>query len=121
MADLFRETTFGHLVRLVTKKKYFQYQEEIDPSLYKHFIDEKKSGYLAHHGDTNPPEDGAEPETLGGVRTREGRYELETPPRMSTQNRSSSEQTRVEDGDVNWVSGVKIDNEKGKDVALVYV
>ncbi|KAF2173280.1 hypothetical protein M409DRAFT_49746 [Zasmidium cellare ATCC 36951] len=121
MSELFRDTAFGHLVRFVSRGKFFKYQEEIDPSLYTRFIDEKKSGYMAHHGDTNPPADGTEPQTLGGVRTREERYTTESPPRLSTNRRSSSEQTRVgqENANVNYVSGVQIDQEKGKDVHIV--
>lgn len=121
MSELFRDTAFGHLVRTATGNRFFKYQEEIDPSLYKNFIDEKKSGYLAHHGDTNPPGDGNEPETLGGVRTREDQYTGEGPPRLSTNRRSSSEQTRVNEnnGNINHVSGVRVDQEKGRDVHLV--
>lgn len=121
MSELFRDTAFGHLVRFASRGKYFRYEEEIDPSLYKHFIDEKKSGYLAHHGDTNAPEDGKEPETLGGVRTREDQYTGQGPPRLSTNRRSSSEQTRVDEsnGNMNHVSGVQVDKEKGRDVHLV--
>lgn len=121
MSELFRDTAFGHLVRFASGGKLFRYQEEIDPSLYKNFIDEKKSGYLAHHGDTNPPEDGTEPETLGGVRTREDQYNLEQPSRLSTNRRSSSEQTQVDESNrnINHVSGVQVDQEKGRDVHLV--
>lgn len=122
MAELFRDTAFGHVVRFISRKKVFTYQEERDPSLYKHFIDEKKSGYLAHHGDTNPPEDGTEPETLGGVRTREDRGE--ELPDVTKERRSSSpdsEKSRngSEDVNINHASGVKVDPEKGRDRALV--
>lgn len=121
MAELIRDTAFGHVLRFVSRGKLLQYEEERDPSLYTRFIDENKSGYLAHHGDTNPPEDGTEPETLGGVRTRENEFALEKPANRSQDRRSSSEQTRVgdEDANINHVSGVKVDPEKGRDRHLV--
>lgn len=111
MAELFRDTAFGKLVRLVTKNKSFQYPEEKDPSLWTRLIDERKSGNLAHHGDTSPPEEGDEPEGLGGVRTREEKDRTDS---------ADSSKTRVPSQDgVNQVSGVKVDPEKGKDVHLV--
>lgn len=109
MAELIRDTAFGHLVRLLSGKKLLQYPEEKDPSLWRHMIDEKKSGYMAHHGSTDPPEDGDEPERH---RQREN----------SNGNESDdSARTRVdgENADINHVSGVKIDQEKGRDIHLV--
>lgn len=112
MAELIRDTAFGHIVRFVSRGKLLQYQEERDPSLWKKFLDEKQSGYLAHHGTTDPPEDGEEPETLGGVRTRE---EKESEKRSDS---NSSSQTGVGEG-VNRASGVKVDPEKGKDLEVI--
>ena len=109
MAELIRDTAFGHLVRFVTRAKYLQFAEEKDPSIWTRYIDEKQSGYLAHHGDTNPPEDEAEMEGIGGVRTREG----------SGHHSDASSQTRIGQEGVNHASGVKVDPEKGKDVHLV--
>ena len=122
MAELIRDTAFGHLVRFVTKAKVLQFAEEKDPSVWTRYIDEKKSGYLAHHGDTNPPEDNAEMEGIGGVRTRDNQYELTNPRGRSPGDRLDSEnssRTRVADENVNHASGVKVDPEKGKDVHLV--
>lgn len=59
--DVVRDSTFGHLVRLASKGKYFQYAEERDPSLLKEFIHEEKSSNLRHHGNINPPGRGSEP------------------------------------------------------------
>ena len=116
MADLIRDTAFGHLIRFVTRSKYLQYAEERDPSIWTRYIDEKKSAHLAHHGDTNSPEDGAAIEGLGGVRTREnGGHDSENGGHDS----ETSSQTRVGEEGVNHASGVKVDTEKGKDVHLV--
>lgn len=109
--ELFRDTGFGKTVRFVTKNKYFQYPEEKDSSIWTRAIDEKQSGNLAHHGTAEPPEEGQEPQGLGGVRTRE---------QNDRAGSEGSSQTRVggEEG-VNEASGVKVDPEKGKDVHMV--
>ena len=52
--DLIRDSTFGHLVRLATGGKAFQYAEERDPELWKKYVNEEKSGYLAHYGEAQP-------------------------------------------------------------------
>lgn len=124
MTELIRDTAFGHLIRFVSRGKYLKYQEEADPSIWTRFIDEKKSGYLAHHGDTNAPEDGAEMEGIGGIRTRDDRYTLEPPANRQSMVRSgsgSTSRTRVGDDNshVNEVSGIKIDPEKGRDLHMV--
>ncbi|KAK3672685.1 GTPase-activating protein [Recurvomyces mirabilis] len=123
MAELFRDTAFGHFIRLITNKKAFQYPEEADPSIWTRFIDEKKSGYLAHHGDTNPPEEDVEMEGIGGVRTREDQFTLQPPANRPSMGRNSesSSRTRVGSNDVNinHASGVKVDPEKGRDRHLV--
>jgi len=124
MAELFRDTPFGHLVRFLTNKRYFKFAEEEDPSIWTRYIDEKKSGNLAHHGDINAPDDGTELEGLGGVRTRDDQFTLEPPairPSGYRSSDSSSSRTRVgdENENVNHASGITVDPEKGKDVHLV--
>lgn len=117
MIELIRETAFGQIVRQVSGKRLFKYPEEVNPELWKRMVDEKKSGYLAHHGSTQPPEGGAEINGSGGVRTRDARNE-------SGQGRMSSESssgTRVgsDDANINGASGVPVDKEKGMDANLV--
>lgn len=122
MKELIRDTAFGHLIRLVSRGKYLQFAEERDPTIWTRFVDEKKSGYLAHHGDTNPPEDGEkEIEGLGGVRTRDDQYVLQEPPMRAHRGSGDSSRTRVGDEQiaVNHASGVKVDPEKGQDYHLV--
>lgn len=124
MAELIRDTAFGHLVRFLSRGKYLKFQEEEDISIWTRYIDEKKSGYLAHHGTTEAPEDGAQMEGIGGVRTRENQYELQAPPgdrRLSDHDSTDSSRTRVGDANatVNHASGIKVDPEKGKDAHVV--
>lgn len=59
--DIIRNSTFGYLVQLASRGKYFQYAEERDPSLLKQFINEDKSLNIRHHGNTNAPDDESEP------------------------------------------------------------
>ncbi|EMD00944.1 hypothetical protein BAUCODRAFT_29322 [Baudoinia panamericana UAMH 10762] len=121
MMELIRETPFGAFVRLITRNRVFQYPEEVDPSIWTRYIDEKKSGYLAHHGDTNPPEDESELAGIAGVRTRDQQYELQYPANRDHSRSMSSSQTRVGEDNytTNHVSGVRIDPEKGRDVDVV--
>lgn len=116
MADLIRDAAFGQIVRLITKNRVFQYPEEKDPSIWKKYVNEEKSGYAAHHGTTEPhgeDSDTEDAQSPSGVRTR------------NAGNRSpdsdGSERTAVpEDGaKYNEVSGVKIDPEKGRDLTLI--
>lgn len=100
VADLIRDSPFGHTVRLLTRNKYFRYPEEEDPNLWKKYVNQEKSGYVAHHGNTSPPEEESEElRQARGVRERED---------------SESSQTEVGD-DYNYASGVRVDQEKGKD------
>ena len=82
------------------------------------FIDEEKSGYLAHHGNTEPPEDGVILEGLGGVRTRDDQYAYFPPPRLSSLERTQSYNSRAGSARINNASGIKIE-EKGRDIHLV--
>src|SRR5690242_14813733 len=104
VADLIRDTAFGHIVRLVTRNKCFQYPEERDPSLWKKYVNQEKSGYVAHHGSTAPPEEESEElREARGMREREG---------------SESSQTEVGE-DYNYASGVRVDREKGRDQHVI--
>ena len=116
--EMIRDSTVGHIIRLATMGKVFQYPEERDLDYVRRYIDQEKSGYLAHHGDTNPPEDGESVQGLGGIRTREGRDVQ--PEDQREREGSGSSGTLTGDGDnYNQASGVRIDSEKGQDKYLV--
>ena len=123
MTELIRDTAFGHLVRFLSRKRYLKFAEEEDPAVWTRYIDEKKSGYLAHNGNTEPPEDGSELEGLEGVRTRELQYSHFPSSRLWSLQRTQSYRSAAGSADVNaqvnHVSGVKVDPEKGKDLHLV--
>lgn len=119
MAELIRDTAFGHIIRFVTRNKFLKFAEEEDPSIWTRYIDEKKSGFLAHHGDASPPDDGMSLEGLGGVRTRENEFSLFPPARLWSMERVQSYNSRASTARVNQASGIKVDPEKGRDVHLV--
>jgi DHA1 family multidrug resistance protein-like MFS transporter len=109
MADLIRDSAFGHCVRLVTKRKYLQYPEEKDPEIWKKYISHEKSAYMAYHGSVTAPENAGEIDELTqahGIRSREQGNDSDTSSRT------------VGDG-INEASGVRVDPEKGKDIHVV--
>jgi len=107
VADLIRDSAFGHLVRLVSKGKLFPYEEEKDPALWRKYLNETKSGHAAYHGKTEAPEGDVDELTQArGLRAREGN------------DSEASSRTEVAEG-FNEASGVRVDPEKGKDVNII--
>jgi DHA1 family multidrug resistance protein-like MFS transporter len=51
MTTQFRDTQFGHLVRLASGNKLFLYPDEIDPSLWKRSVQRSKNPLPALSGD----------------------------------------------------------------------
>jgi hypothetical protein len=124
MSELIRDTTFGHLIRFVTRGRYLQFLEEKDPELWKTYVNQEKSGHLAHHGSISPPEqhsddsdDKSAMEGLGGIRTRDARdKEMEASPDSHASSRSRIPE---EGANYNHASGIKVDPEKGKDLHVI--
>ena len=109
LADLIRDSAFGHCVRLITGKKYLQYPEEKDPEYWKRYVNQEKSGYAAYHGSTQPPENaGGVPELAHArsIRSRQG------------SDASDKSKSTLGDG-VNEPSGIRVDPEKGRDYHVV--
>jgi DHA1 family multidrug resistance protein-like MFS transporter len=105
VSDLIRDSPFGHIVRLVTGRKYFQYPEEKDHELWKKYVSEEKSGNMAHHGTAEPPEKESDDiDRSQGLRARE--------------DSDSSSRTHIGEGR-NEASGVRVDPEKGKDKHVI--
>jgi DHA1 family multidrug resistance protein-like MFS transporter len=76
MSNLIRDSAFGRLVRFASSNKYFTCAEERDPSLWKKYVHEEKSGNAAHHGHIGARGDDSDTEDrpisgLRGVRTRD--------------------------------------------------
>ncbi|KAJ4367532.1 GTPase-activating protein [Neocucurbitaria cava] len=110
MAELIRDTAFGHTVRFLSRGKLLPYPEDTDPDLWKKYVSEEKSGYAAYHGHTHAPPDEEQVEELANARGM----------RAAREDSETSSRTRVEGEEgYNAVSGVRVDAEKGKDVHVV--
>src|ERR1700734_4161999 len=72
MIDTIRDTSFGHILRLLFGPKILLYPEELDSSLWQKYVHVEKSGLMAHHGTTKPDNDFlAEERELQGERIDE--------------------------------------------------
>lgn len=114
MAELFRDTVIGHLLRFVTGKKVFLYEEEKNPELWKQYIQKEKSANVAVHGQVEAPE--------GEQEKNEGsENDIQQPPRnQSPHGSTSSASTAVGDNAMKDLRlGKSVDQEKGKDVLIV--
>lgn len=100
MAELIRDTCFGHLVRFATGNKYLRYQEEINPELWKRYVNVEKSGNMAKHGQTTVPDEAKD-------------QDADVPAESET-----SSESRIP-SDENHVHNEKIDPEVGRDVHIV--
>ncbi|KAF2097291.1 MFS transporter [Rhizodiscina lignyota] len=121
MSRFVRDTAFGHIVRFASGGRWLLYPEEKDTTLWKKWVNEKKSGYAAHHGTTDPHSedtDVEDEEGLGGIRTREAK-EKEIEGGLPDSTESSRTRQPLEEGMYNQASGVKIDPEKGRDMHLI--
>ena len=55
MSDLFRESVFGHFIRLISNNRLLQYAEEKDPKIWKQYIDHGQTKNMALHGNAAGP------------------------------------------------------------------
>lgn len=111
--DLLRDTAFGQIIRVITKRKFLQYPEEKDPELWRQWVSEEKSANTARYGAVEPPEEKSE-------------YEKEKPEERSNREHSNADsaatsQTRIpDDAPINETSGMRIDPEKGMDKTVIH-
>ena len=117
MSDLLHDPVFGHAVRFMTKAKLFQYAEEIDPSLWRQYLDRKQTTDMTLYGYL---EDGSLEEKL----ERESALISETQSHANGNSNGSGanlseeySQTRAGDGEYrlsSTITGQKIDQKKGE-------
>jgi DHA1 family multidrug resistance protein-like MFS transporter len=122
MKELIRDTVFGHGLRLITRGRVLQYEEDRDPSLWKRYIDKEKSGKMAHHGTTEDEEKEEEKEKDDESKSSGNDEERQpTAEQSAAETSRHSSDTRVGSPGVqrNEISGVKVDPEKGRDVSIV--
>jgi DHA1 family multidrug resistance protein-like MFS transporter len=116
-ADLIRDTAFGQIVRVSTKRKYLQYPEEKDPELWRKWVSEEKSANAARYGAIEPPEEVESDEKSDDEKGGEGHRNQE----QATTDSTATSQTRIpDDANVNETSGVKVDPEKGMDKTVIH-
>lgn len=117
MAELFRDTVAGQLLRLITGRRILQYPEERDSSIWQKYLNPEKSANIAMYGSTEPSssekKQELENEAHSSNKTRP------TPERNSPSASSSS--TTVDDENVimNTLSKTAVDPEKGRDADIV--
>ena len=120
MSDLFRDTVFGHAVRVITQGRYLQFIEEKDPSIWKQYIDRNQTKNMALYG--RPDDDASEEKP-----ERESAPVSQTPSQENGNANGAdlsekSSQTRTGDGEhqlSSTMTGQRIDPEKGRDVTMV--
>ena len=128
MNDLVRDSVFGHFLRFITGWKFFQYEEEKDPTLWHRYADKEESSNMAHHGSLEPAEATKEateevqrtsaPHSNGqGTDPTEGNDQEE--PMPSTSQNGSNTRASGTDQRINEFSGVPIDPEKGRDATII--
>lgn len=109
--DLIRDSTFGQIVRLVTRGKVFQYEEERNPEIWQKFVSKEKSANMAKYGQIETPEEEMEKQGEVGDRPDDNRL---------NQNRHDSDSsTSTAVGADELRKGNKVDQEKGKDALVV--
>ena len=113
MTELIRDTTFGHIVRLLSRNRFLQFREERDPSVWKEFVNPEKSINMAQHGQITPPDDlekdvhAPDDSSHGSSRTTVGEHNGSADAYgLNTTNTRESRR-------------VKIDPEKGRDIHIV--
>lgn len=117
MADLFRDTVAGQLLRLVTGRRILQYPEERDSSIWQKYLNPEKSANMAMYGSTEPPSSEKREEVERGESSSDERRP--TPERNSPSHSSSSTTVDDENVVVNTLSKTAVDPEKGRDVHIV--
>lgn len=128
--DIIRDSAFGHIVRIVTRNKVFQYPEERDPSFAIKYYNNEKTRNMARYGLTSRPDDASAKSGKSSGNDDEKDDEkddsnLAAPPLEEAEHHSSggsvdSADTRVPlDHQVSNVTGTRVDPEKGRDVTVV--
>ncbi|KAJ4397803.1 GTPase-activating protein [Gnomoniopsis smithogilvyi] len=103
MVHLIRDSFFGQCLRLVTSGRVLHYPEELDPTIWKRYINEEKSANLAAHGKT---------ELEDGESRKSPRDSGSLTRTLSTDHGRSQSQDELR-------NYRPVDPEKGRDVYLV--
>jgi MFS transporter, DHA1 family, multidrug resistance protein len=108
VADLIRDTTFGQIIRLVTKNRWPQYPEEKDPESWKKLVNDDKLRNFAHHETTECPV------------SDDDQTELDDARKVWTgDEENDSGQWRDSTQTFNDASGISVDLENGRHTYVV--
>ena len=118
VADMIRDSFFGHIIRLVSRNKAFQYPEEKDISVAERYYNTEKTKNIARYGQT----------TVSDDQNKENKSKDETDsepksnaaPDRAGSDSDDSQSTRVDmNRQVSNVTGTPVDPEKGRDLTIV--
>ncbi len=116
MAELMRDTVFGHFVRLVTRNRYFQYAEEKDPSLWKQFLDREQTRNMARYG--HPELTPEEQKEVDAANLTPAQNSNDATPSGTSDHSLDKEETH-EPQMHTTITGQRVDTEKGRDASMV--
>lgn len=112
--DIVRDSAFGHLVRKLTKNRYFQYPEERDLSVATKSYNVEKTKIICKYGQTTVPEDDKS--------THSSDFEKEEKDTEKPQNqRALGSDTTLNNhaSSKKNVVDAPVDHERGRDVTIV--
>ncbi|KAF2150202.1 MFS general substrate transporter [Myriangium duriaei CBS 260.36] len=123
--DIFRDTFFGHILRLATGNRVLRYPEEKDPKFAGRYYSYEKSSNMARYGQTTAPENATATEKdiehspSGAATPLQDQSSPATKPRHSDAS-LASETTQVPvERTVSNIAGTPVDAEKGRDLTVI--
>lgn len=125
MAELIRDTAFGHFVRFVSHGKSLQFIEEKDPSLWKRYLDREQIGNMAAFGKTSLTSEELEQKDASPSPQHQCSDGLRADGNLisssgeTSQTRRGEKERRLGDNLHSTLTGQHIDSEKGRDASFV--
>lgn len=101
MSALIRDSAFGQIVRLLSRKRLFRYPEEVDSSSWQKYINVEKTLRVARTGSTNQPSGQEKADVSNGGQS--------TPESSDNQDSGDLQLTTT-------ISKAPVDPEKGRNV-----
>lgn len=108
--DLVRDSAFGHIIRKISKNRWFQYPEERDVSISSKYYNVEKTRNICRYGQTTVPEDRS-------TKSDDSEKDPEKPPA----DRAPGSDTTLanQESSSKNVVGAPVDAERGRDITVV--
>ncbi|KAF4549272.1 Caffeine resistance protein-like protein 3 [Elsinoe fawcettii] len=120
VADLVRDSFFGHMVRLATGQKAFTYPEERDPAIAGRYYNYEKSTNMARYGQTTMPEDSSPKKDIEKDDSPSGSPTPRPSNAFGRGDRGSVSSSATEAiPQVSNIAGTPVDPEKGRDLTVI--